>query len=141
MFYLPGTILGAFVSDWIGPRYTLALGVTLQAIVGFGMAAGYDELAKSSSVASFAVVYGVFLALGELGPGNNIGLLASKTSATPLRGLYYGCSAAIGKLGAYIVSCSPPPSFLFPSFFLLPPPTLWARADPHSLFPYSFGKR
>lgn len=119
MFYLPGTILGAFVSDWIGPRYTLALGVTLQAIVGFGMAAGYDHLNDPSHLPAFAVIYGVFLALGELGPGNNIGLLASKTSATPMRGLYYGCSAAIGKLGAYIVR---------PLFFFLPltlPPPLF----------------
>lgn len=78
------------------------------------MAAGYDHLNDPSHLPAFAVVYGIFLALGELGPGNNIGLLASKTSATPLRGHYYGCSAAIGKLGAYIVSpLSPPPPFFF----------------------------
>lgn len=94
LFYIPGTIIGAFVSDWIGPRYCLALGVTLQAIVGFGMAAGYDNLAKPEHVASFVgqqvdiwlapsdgkqtddlvsfqvVIYGIFLSLGELGPGN-----------------------------------------------------------------------
>lgn len=100
--YLPGTIIGAFVSDWIGPRYCLALGVTLQAIVGFGMAGGYDHLARPENVAGFAVIYGIFLALGELGPGNNIGLLASKTSATGIRGMYYGIAAAMGKIGAYV---------------------------------------
>lgn len=70
LFYIPGTVLGAFVSDWIGPRYTLALGVTLQAVVGFIMAGAYDKLAQPQYVGAFAVVYGIFLALGELGPGN-----------------------------------------------------------------------
>jgi MFS family permease len=100
MFYLPGTLIGAFVSDWIGPRYTLILGVTLQAIVGFIMAGIYDKI--SSQVAAFAVVFGIFQALGELGPGNNIGLLAAKTCATGVRGRYYGIAAAVGKIGAFV---------------------------------------
>ncbi|EEU37496.1 uncharacterized protein NECHADRAFT_51418 [Fusarium vanettenii 77-13-4] len=83
MFYLPGTLLGAFVSDWIGPRYTLALGI-------------------SNHIAAFCVVFGIFQALGELGPGNNIGLLAAKTSATGVRGRYYGIAAATGKIGAFV---------------------------------------
>ncbi|KAJ3550314.1 hypothetical protein NM208_g39 [Fusarium decemcellulare] len=100
MFYLPGTILGAFVSDWIGPRYTLALGVTLQGIVGFIMAGVYSKIVNN--IAAFAVVFGIFQALGELGPGNNIGLLAAKTSATGVRGRYYGIAAATGKIGAFV---------------------------------------
>jgi MFS family permease len=100
MFYLPGTLIGAFVSDWIGPRYTLILGVTLQAIVGFIMAGVYDKI--SGQIAAFAVVFGIFQALGELGPGNNIGLLAAKTCATGVRGRYYGIAAAVGKIGAFV---------------------------------------
>lgn len=100
MFYLPGTLIGAFVSDWLGPRYTLALGVTLQAIVGFIMAGVYPKI--SNHIAAFAVVFGIFQALGELGPGNNIGLLAAKTSATGVRGRYYGIAAATGKIGAFV---------------------------------------
>ncbi|RDA92084.1 hypothetical protein CP533_3593 [Ophiocordyceps camponoti-saundersi (nom. inval.)] len=100
MFYLPGTMLGAFVSDWIGPKYTLILGVTLQAVVGYIMAGVYDRISRN--VAAFAVVYGIFLTFGELGPGNNIGLLAAKTCATGVRGRYYGVSAAIGKIGAFV---------------------------------------
>ncbi|KAK7408064.1 glycerophosphoinositol permease [Neonectria punicea] len=100
MFYLPGTLVGAFVSDWIGPRYTLALGVTLQALVGFIMAGVYSKIEQH--VAAFAVVYGIFLSLGELGPGNNIGLLAAKTCATGVRGRYYGIAAAVGKIGAFV---------------------------------------
>ncbi|PMB69547.1 putative metabolite transport protein [Beauveria bassiana] len=100
LFYIPGTILGAFVSDWIGPKYALIFGVSAQAIVGYIMAGVYDSISKH--VAAFAVVYGIFQALGELGPGNNIGLLAAKTCATGVRGRYYGIAAAIGKIGAFV---------------------------------------
>lgn len=74
--------------------------MSIQAIVGFIMAGLYDKLSKH--IAAFAVVYGIFLSLGEMGPGNNIGLLAAKTSATGVRGRYYGIAAAVGKIGAFI---------------------------------------
>lgn len=100
MFYLPGTIIGAFASDYIGPKNSLIIGLVLQAIVGFIMAGVYDHILKS--VPAFAIVYGIFLSLGEFGPGNNIGLLASKTCATGVRGRYYGIAAAVGKIGAFV---------------------------------------
>ena len=100
MFYLPGTIIGAWVSDWLGPKHTLILGVSLQAIVGFIMAGVYAQIKQH--IAGFAIVYGIFLSLGELGPGNNIGLLAAKTCATGVRGRYYGIAAAVGKIGAFV---------------------------------------
>lgn len=58
LFYIPGAILGAFVSDWIGPRYALAGGVFAQGIVGFIMAGLYAQLATPAHVAAFVVVYG-----------------------------------------------------------------------------------
>lgn len=100
LFYLPGSIAGSFVSDKLGPKYTLILGVTIQSIVGFIMAAVYANISRH--IAAFAVVYGIFLSFGELGPGNNIGLLAAKTCATGVRGRYYGLAAATGKVGAFI---------------------------------------
>lgn len=102
LFYIPGCMLGGPFSDWIGPRYALVIGVTLQAIVGYIMAALYDHLAQPSMIGAFAVVYGIFLSLGEFGPGDNIGLLASKTSSTSIRGTYYGIAAAVGKIGAFV---------------------------------------
>lgn len=42
------------------------------------------------------------MSLGEFGPGDNIGLLASKTCATGVRGQYYAVAAAVGKLGAFV---------------------------------------
>lgn len=46
--------------------------------------------------------FSIFLSLGEAGPGDNIGLVASKTSATAIRGQYYAIAAACGKLGAFV---------------------------------------
>ncbi|KAK3074700.1 glycerophosphoinositol permease [Teratosphaeriaceae sp. CCFEE 6253] len=124
-FYMPGCIAGSWLSDWVGPRNALAYSVLAQAVVGFIMAGCYQYLAKAKYVAGFVVVYGVFIALGELGPvrqkctqcvqrsfadimtsyqGDNIGLIASKTSATAVRGKYYGIAAAFGKVGAFIGS-------------------------------------
>lgn len=95
-------MLGAPLSDLIGPRYALAGGVTAQAVVGFIMAANYNRLAQPGMVGAFAVVYGIFQSLGEAGPGNNIGLIAAKTCATGVRGQYYGLAAAVGKTGAFV---------------------------------------
>ncbi|KAL9604654.1 MAG: hypothetical protein Q9219_000374 [cf. Caloplaca sp. 3 TL-2023] len=101
-FYLPGAIAGAYISDWIGPRRALYTFVFLQGCVGFLMAGLYGVLDKPANVAGFVVIYGIFLSLGEAGPGDNIGLVASKTSATAIRGQYYAVAAACGKLGAFI---------------------------------------
>jgi hypothetical protein len=85
LFYMPGAILGSFLADipFIGPKKTLIVALLLQAIVGFIMSACYKSLSKH--IGGFVVVYGIFLALGEVGPGDNIGLFASKTSATSIR--------------------------------------------------------
>ncbi|PWY67639.1 MFS general substrate transporter [Aspergillus sclerotioniger CBS 115572] len=102
VFYVPGSFLGAFMSDWYGPRNTLAFGVFVQGAIGFIMTGCYPYLDTSHYVAAFVVVYGIFLAMGEVGPGDNIGLCAAKTCATPIRGQYYGTAAAMGKIGAFV---------------------------------------
>ncbi|PMD18731.1 MFS phospholipid transporter-like protein Git1 [Hyaloscypha hepaticicola] len=102
LFYVPGAMFGSILSDWVGLRYALAGGVLCQAVVGFIMAGLYPRLAKPENVAGFAVVYGIFLSLGEVGPGDNIGLVASKTCATGVRGQYYAIAAAMGKIGAFV---------------------------------------
>ncbi|KAI9800948.1 MAG: hypothetical protein M1833_003085 [Piccolia ochrophora] len=107
-FLLPGCIGGAYLSDFLGPRDALAYGVLAQGIVGFIMAGAYAQLATPAHIAGFVVIYGIFTALGELGPGDNIGLVAAKTSATSVRGKTYGIAAAIGKCGAFAGSyCFP----------------------------------
>lgn len=56
--YLPGAVGGAFLSDWIGPRKALAIGVSLQGLVGFLMTGLYSRLNTPAHVAGFVVVYG-----------------------------------------------------------------------------------
>lgn len=86
LWYMPGAIAGMFIADTrLGPKWTLIIFMVLQGVVGFIMAACYGSLYKPENVGAFVVVYGIFLALGEVGPGDNIGLCAAKTSATAIR--------------------------------------------------------
>ncbi|KDR76341.1 hypothetical protein GALMADRAFT_121334 [Galerina marginata CBS 339.88] len=107
LFYMPGTLGGAFIVDYLGPKYTMITGLLLQAVVGFIMSGAYSKLTEH--VGAFAVVYGIFLSFGELGPGNCLGLLASKTSPTAVRGQFYGTAAAVGKVGAFVGTWAFPP--------------------------------
>lgn len=50
----------------------------------------------------FVVLYGIFNALGEMGPGVATFLCAAESFPTPLRGHYMGFAAAVGKAGAAI---------------------------------------
>ncbi|KAF8318185.1 putative metabolite transporter [Clavulina sp. PMI_390] len=107
LFYIPGTLGGAFLIDYLGPKYTMIVGLLCQAVIGFIMSGAYVQLSKH--IAAFAVLYGIFLSFGELGPGNNLGLLASKSGATAIRGHFYGVAAAVGKIGAIVgIWCFPP---------------------------------
>lgn len=58
LFYMPGSFAGAYVSDWIGPRKTLGIGVLGQGILGFIMAGCYKYLATPENVAAFVIVLG-----------------------------------------------------------------------------------
>lgn len=100
LFYMPGTLSGAFAVDYLGPKNTMIVGLLGQAIIGFIMSGLYVQL--SNHIAAFAVVYGIFLSFGEFGPGNCLGLLAGKSGPTAVRGQYYGLAAAIGKIGAFV---------------------------------------
>lgn len=53
-FYLPGAAAGAYVSDYLGPKYTLVVGVFLQAVFGFIMSGLYDYL--SHNITGFVVI-------------------------------------------------------------------------------------
>ncbi|KAH7927907.1 MFS general substrate transporter [Leucogyrophana mollusca] len=100
LFYIPGTLLGAFFIDTLGPKTTMITGLLSQAVIGFIMSGLYSKLTEH--VAAFAVVYGIFLSFGEFGPGNCLGVLAAKTGPTAVRGQYYGLAAAVGKIGAFV---------------------------------------
>ena len=40
---MPGTLIGAFVVDKLGPKYTMITGLLLQAIIGFIMSGAYVQ--------------------------------------------------------------------------------------------------
>ncbi|SNX82971.1 related to GIT1 - Glycerophosphoinositol transporter also able to mediate low-affinity phosphate transport [Melanopsichium pennsylvanicum] len=99
-FYLPGTIAGAFVSDRLGPKLTMIIGLLIQAVLAFIMGGAFGKVRESFG--GYVTLYGLFLAFGEFGPGNNLGLLASKACGpAAVRGTFYGIAAAIGKVGAF----------------------------------------
>lgn len=127
LFYIPGAFGGGFVSDWIGARKTIAFGVITQGIVGFIMSGCYQWLRLKENVAGFVVVFGIFLSLGELGAGDNTGVMASKSSATAVRGQYYGIAAALGKIGAFVGT------YVFPVIQKQAPNEVRAGQDPFFL--------
>jgi sugar phosphate permease len=100
LFYIPGSFLGALFSDIIGPKYCIVVGTMIQAVIGLLLGIFYKKL--SENICAFVAVYGLFLTFGEFGLGDNIGLLAAKSSATCVRGRFYGIAAAMGKTGAFI---------------------------------------
>lgn len=59
------------------------------------MAAFYEKLSQPGTVGAFVVVFGIFMALGEVGPGNCCGLMASKTCATGIRGMKRSSSSLL----------------------------------------------
>ncbi|KAF9395730.1 hypothetical protein BGX21_009803, partial [Mortierella sp. AD011] len=96
--YLPGAMLGAYSGDIIGRKRTMALGFFIQGILGILMGIWYKDLINILPL--FVILYGVFLSLGEFGPGDMVIVTSSEIFPTAIRGTAYGWSAAIGKLGA-----------------------------------------
>ncbi|KAG8991316.1 hypothetical protein FRB90_001394, partial [Tulasnella sp. 427] len=101
LFYIPGCMIGALLVDRVKPRLLMTIALLLQAVFGFAMSGAYSYFATPAHIAGFTIMYGIFLSFGEMGPGNCLGLLASKSSPTAFRGVFYGCCAAIGKIGAF----------------------------------------
>lgn len=50
----------------------------------------------------FIVLYGIFQAAGEMGPGVATFLVSAESFPTPIRGHFMGLAAAVGKAGAAI---------------------------------------
>ncbi|KAL6893077.1 major facilitator superfamily domain-containing protein [Trichoderma longibrachiatum] len=99
-FYLPGPFLGGYLSDRIGRRQTMALGFGLQAILGFVLGGAIGPIQIVFPL--FVVLYGIFLTLGEVGPGSTVVLTASESFPTSIRGQMMGLISAWSKAGAAI---------------------------------------
>lgn len=99
-FYIPGPFIGGLLSDKIGRRQTMALGFGLQAALGFVLGGAMAPI--QSQFPLFVVLYGIFLTLGEVGPGSTVVLTASESFPTSIRGQLMGFVAAWSKAGAAI---------------------------------------
>lgn len=78
----------------------MIIGLLCQSAIGFALAGAFGSL--RNNLPGIVVLYGIYVAFGEFGPGNNLGLLASKAvSPSAVRGTFYGIAAAIGKVGAF----------------------------------------
>ncbi|KAL4942190.1 hypothetical protein BDV06DRAFT_212079 [Aspergillus oleicola] len=99
-FYLPGCLLGGILMDRIGRKQTMTLGFLTWAIWGFILGGALHPIQTVFPL--FIVMYGIFNALGEMGPGVSTFLCAAEAFPTPLRGHFLGLAAAVGKAGASI---------------------------------------
>lgn len=97
---IPGVFAGAYLTDVIGRKYTLMLGFAGYLVFGLIIGIGYEKLKKITPL--FIVFYGLMNSLSNMGPGDNLGLVASESFPTSVRGTCYGICAAIGKVGAVV---------------------------------------
>ncbi|OWB58309.1 hypothetical protein B5S28_g4328 [[Candida] boidinii] len=100
MIAIPGVLVGAYLADRIGRKYTMIIGFTGYLVLGLTIGCAYKKIKKI--VPLFIIFYGLFNSFGNLGPGDTLGLVSSECYATPVRGTLYGLSAAVGKAGAAI---------------------------------------
>lgn len=97
---IPGVIVGAWLCDRIGRRNTLAAGFAGYIVFGLVIGCLFSRIKKI--VPLFIIFYGFMMSMGNLGPGDMMGLTLSESFATPIRGTAYGLSAALGKVGAVV---------------------------------------
>lgn len=97
---IPGVVVGAYLCDRIGRRNTMALGFSGYIVFGLIIGCSFDKIKKITPL--FIIFYGLMMSMGNLGPGDMMGLTSSESFATPIRGTCYGISAAIGKVGAVV---------------------------------------
>ncbi|THH10148.1 hypothetical protein EW145_g1533 [Phellinidium pouzarii] len=103
---LPGVFVGAALCNRLGRKYTMMLGFSeitnINLLINPGLIIGlsYDKITKI--IPLFVIFYGLMQSMGNLGPGNILGLVSAESYATPVRGTCYGLSAALGKTGAAV---------------------------------------
>ncbi|KAF5862413.1 Plasma membrane permease, mediates uptake of glycerophosphoinositol and glycerophosphocholine [Aspergillus alliaceus] len=97
---VPGVIVGAWLTNAIGRRYTGILGFAGYMVLGFVIGGTFPTLAKN--MPAFVVLYGLLQALGHMGPGATIGLISSESFPTAMRGMGYSVATAFGRTGAAV---------------------------------------
>ena len=97
---LPGVIIGAFMCDILKRKTIMMIGFGGYLVFGLIIGLAYNQI--SAILPLFVVFYGLLLSMGNFGPGNMLGLVATESYATGVRGTCYGISAAMGKAGAAV---------------------------------------
>ncbi|KAJ7256527.1 major facilitator superfamily domain-containing protein [Mycena haematopus] len=116
MFHLPGCLAGGLIIDKLGRRNTMALGFAVQGVLGMILGGALGPI--QNHLAAFIIMYGLFVAAAEAGPGIATIILAGEVYPTALRGHFFGFSAAWGKAGAAIgTQVFTPIQDAFPSTF------------------------
>lgn len=98
---IPGVLLGAYLVNRIGRKWTGILGFAGYIMLGFVIGGCYTRL-TNQSIAAFVVLYGLLQALGHMGPGATIGLISCECYPTAVRGMGYAVAAAFGKAGGAV---------------------------------------
>ncbi|KAI6039860.1 hypothetical protein EDC04DRAFT_3003076 [Pisolithus marmoratus] len=77
----------------------IIVGLLLQT-ADFGVGTMFSPL--TNHIAGFAVVYGIFLSLGEVGPGSCLGVLVARTAPMAIREQFCGISAGTREGGSSV---------------------------------------
>jgi len=97
---LPGIFIGAMLCNRLGRRRTMMLGFGGYVIFGLVIGLNYDIITKI--IPLFVISFGAMQSIGNMGPGDMLGLVSAESYPTAIRGTCYGFSAAVGKLGAVL---------------------------------------
>ncbi|CAG8426756.1 unnamed protein product [Penicillium salamii] len=97
---VPGVVVGAWLTNAIGRRWTGILGFAGYVVLGFIIGGTYSKL--SENIAAFVVLYGLLQAFGHMGPGATIGLISTESFPTAMRSMGYGVATAFGRTGAAV---------------------------------------
>ncbi|CAG7956235.1 unnamed protein product [Penicillium salamii] len=97
---VPGVVVGAWLTNAIGRRWTGILGFAGYVVLGFVIGGTYSKL--SENIAAFVVLYGLLQAFGHMGPGATIGLISTESFPTAMRSMGYGVATAFGRTGAAV---------------------------------------
>ncbi|KAF7884495.1 uncharacterized protein EAF02_004831 [Botrytis sinoallii] len=86
IFPIPGVLLGMWLVNRIGRKWTGILGFAGYIFLGFIIGGCYGRLTTAENLPAFIVLYGLFASLGHMGPGATIGLMSAESFPTAIRG-------------------------------------------------------
>lgn len=104
VFCIPGGFVGGWCADRYGRKRTIVVGFALQAALGFILGGATRQIQNIPAL--FLVLYGIFLFLGEAGPGSTVFVITAEAYPTVIRGAMIGLSAAFAKAAAAICKLS-----------------------------------